>query len=224
MKKQYHLDFEKFSLQRFKRSLQKRNMIPSRVILKENIEERFKLLDSNGIKTLKALIDTLKSKQKIDTFSKKTGLAIDYLTILKREVNSYHPNPINLNKFPGIDIKIVESLKKLGIRNTKQYFNKVNCGTGNDQLAQETGISKDIFDELSSLSDLARLYGVGPVFARIIYDVGINSVENFIKYSAKEFIKIYEKKTKKKADFSESDINFSREIANELLSNPSQSV
>jgi len=65
---------------------------------------------------------------------------------------------------------------------------------------------------------LARLYGVGPVFARIIYDVGISSVESFIKYSSKDFIKIYENKTKKKADFSESDISFSIELARELLS------
>ena len=69
------------------------------------------------------------------------------------------------------------------------------------------------------MSDLARLYGVGPVFARIIYDVGINSVKGFIKYSAKEFITIYENKTHKKADFGEGDINFSIEIAKELLSN-----
>ena len=219
MKEQYYIDFEKFSLLKFKKSLQKRNMIPSRVILKQDIEERFKILDSNGIKTLKALIDELKSKQKVEIFSKKTSLSIEYLTILKREVNSYHPNPINLNKFPGIDIKTVETLEKNGIKNTKQYFNQVNCGTGTDQLSQETNISQDKLDELASLSDLARLYGVGPVFARIIYDVGINSVKGLIKYSAKEFITIYENKTHKKADFGEGDINFSIEIAKELLSN-----
>ena len=219
MNEQYHLDFEKFSLQKFKRSIQKRKMIPSRVILKQDIEERFKILDSNEIKTLKALIDVLKSKQKIDAFSKKTGLSIDYLTLLKREANSYHPNPINLNKLPGIDAKTVELLEKLSIRNTKQYFNKVNCGTGIKQMAQETNISIDKLNELASLSDLARLYGVGPVFARIIYDVGINSVGSFIKYSYKEFIDIYENKTNKKADFSESDISFSIELAKELLSN-----
>lgn len=218
MKEQYYIDFEKFSLQKFKRSLQKRKMIPSRIVLKQDIEERFNIFDSNGIKTLKALIDTLKSKQKIEDFSKKTGLSIEYLTVLKREVNSYHPNPINLDKFPGVDTKTVESLEKLGIRNTRQYFEKIFLGIGTNQLAKETKISKDQLDELASLSDLARLYGVGPVFARIIFDVGVNSVESFINYSAKEFIEIYENRTKKKADFSQSDIDFSMEMAKELLS------
>jgi len=70
---------------------------------------------------------------------------------------------------------------------------------------------------LISLSDLARLYGVGPVFARIIYDVGIDSVKTFIKYSAEDFISIYENKTQKKADFGTNEINFSIELAKDLM-------
>ena len=63
---------------------------------------------------------------------------------------------------------------------------------------------------------LDKQYGVGPVFARIIFDVGIKSVKSFINYKAEEFINIYENKTKKKADFGVNDINFSIELAKEL--------
>ncbi len=120
MKEQYHIDLEEFSLKRFKLSLQNRDMIPSRVILKEKINERFEVLKSSGIKNLKALIDTLKTKQKIEMFSKSTNLSIEYLTILKREAGSYLPKPINLNSFPGIDSATVEMLRKSGIKNTRQ--------------------------------------------------------------------------------------------------------
>ena len=216
MKEQYYFNLEKYSLQRFKKSLQKRDMIPSRVILKEKIDERFSIFTSNGIKNLKALIDTLKTKQKIEKFSKNTNLSIDYLTILKREASSYLPKPINLNNFPGIDSKDIETLKDLGIKNTKQLFNKVKINGEIKQLSQLSSISIKRLSELASLSDLARLYGVGPVFTRIIYDVGIKSVKTFIKYRPEEFISIYENKTKKKADFGVNDINFSIELAKEL--------
>ncbi len=216
MKEQYYIDLEKYSLQKFKKSLQKRDMIPSRVILKEKIDERFAIITSNGIKNLKALIDTLKTKQKIEMFSKNTNLSIDYLTVLKREAGSYLPKPINLNNFPGIDSEDIETLKDLGIKNTKQLFNKVKINGEIKKLSQLSGISIERLNELASLSDLARLYGVGPVFARIIYDVGINSVKTFIKYRPEEFISIYENKTKKKADFGVNDINFSIELAKEL--------
>lgn len=217
MRKQYYLDLEKFSMDKFKKNLKKRNMIPSRVILKEDIEKRFKILESYEIKTLKGLIDLLKTKQKIEAFSKKTGLSIAYLTVLKREASSYLPNPIKLKNFPKIDNKTIEALENIGIKNTKQLFDKVNIEKETDQIYKSTGISPGKLNELASLSDLVRLYGVGPVFARIIYDVGINSVESFVKYSANEFIEIYESITGKKADFREKDINFSIDFAKELI-------
>ncbi|MBT4288716.1 MAG: DUF4332 domain-containing protein [Deltaproteobacteria bacterium] len=217
MKKQYYLNLEKYSLQKFKESLINRNMIPSRIILKEAIEERFRLLDLNGVKTLKALIEELKTKQKIEDFSRKTDLSVEYLTILKREASSYLPKPIQLRNFPGIDTTTIDALEKMGIRNTKQFFNEVNISGAINQISQTSGVSVGKLSELASLSDLARLYGVGPVFARIIYDVGITSVKSFIKNTGQEFIRIYENKTKKKADFGENDINFSIELAKELI-------
>ncbi|MCK5145912.1 DUF4332 domain-containing protein [bacterium] len=217
MKDQYYPDLGKYTLQKFKENLRKRDMIPSRVILKDNLEENFCILDFNGIKTLKALIEVLKTKQKVKAFSKKVDLSIEYLTILKREASSYISNPINLKTFPGIDSRTIEALEKIGIKNTKQFFDKVNIGKEANLIYEKTGVSIDKLNELAALSDLARLYGVGPVFARIIYDVGIKSVESFIQYSAEEFIGIYENSTKKKADFSKNDINFSIDLAKELI-------
>jgi hypothetical protein len=70
--------------------------------------------------------------------------------------------------------------------------------------------------ELVCLSDLSRIYGVGPVFARMIYDVGIKSVKDFVEYSAEDFIRIYEEKEQKKADFGINEIQFSLNLAKEL--------
>lgn len=216
MKEQYNIDLEKYSLQRFQASLRKRDLIPSRVILKEGIEEKFEILSDNGIENLKSLIGELKTKQKIELFSKKSGLSIDYLTILKREASSYIPNPVRLKDFPGIDSEVIKALEEMGIKNTKHLFKTVKIKGKIDELSQSTTISLEKLNELASLSDLARLYGVGPVFARIIYDVGINSVETFSRYKAEDFIRIYESKTQKRADFGVNDIAFTLELAKEL--------
>jgi predicted flap endonuclease-1-like 5' DNA nuclease len=73
-----------------------------------------------------------------------------------------------------------------------------------------------VLNELVGLSDLSRIYGVGPVFARMIYDVGIKSVQEFIENTAEDFIRIYEEQTRKKADFGVGEIEFSLELAKEL--------
>ncbi len=216
MNKNYHLDLGKISLATLKRSLQNREMIPSRVILKEDLEERFRLLELHGLNTMKSLMDALKTRDKIEAFSEQSGVPVDYLTILKRDAGSWLPNPVPLKKFTGIEPGTLSALEKIGIKNTKQFFNK-RIATNTEQRSDLSGISSDQLSKLLSLADLVRLYGVGPVFAEIIYNAGITSVEQFANHTADTFISIYEEATQKKADFSKSDIGLSLEFANELL-------
>jgi len=75
-----------------------------------------------------------------------------------------------------------------------------------------------ILDELASLSDLSRAYGIGPVFARMLYDAGISSIQEFSEYSAADIVRLYESKTNKKADFGVNEIQFSLDLAQELES------
>ncbi len=216
MTNSYHIDLAKYSLEKFKVSLKNRKMIPSRVILKEKIDDRFKVLSKNSIEHLHHLITQLKTKQKVEKFSNQSGLSVEYLTILKREAGSYLPNPVKLDKFPEVDLKSVTSLESAGIKHTKHLFDRTNETEKFNLLLNSTGIDKPCLEELKALSDLVRIYGVGPVFARIIYDVGVRSVETFKGMTARSFIQIYEDKMDKKADFGENEISFSIELAKQL--------
>ena len=216
MKDQYHIDLSKYSLQKFKKNLLTREMIPSRVILKDKIEERFNILEANELKNLRELIDKLKTKQKIESFANLTGLSIEYLAILKREASSYLSNPVSLSSFPKIKREYVEILEKEGIKNSKQLFSKAKDKDDRGKLAESTAIPMEYLEELIYLSDLSRAYGVGPVFARILYDVGIHSIKQLISHSPEELVNIYEEKSGKKADFSADDIRFSIDLAKEL--------
>ena len=216
MNERYQIDLEKYSLQKFKRSLQSREMIPSRRSLKNDLDGRFRILENCGIANLKELTDRLKTKQKIEQFSQETSLSVHYLTLLKREAKSYLSKPIRLDKFLGVQTDYLDRLKKKGIRNTRQLFLQAQSKSGRERLSKETAIPKQAFNELVGLSDLARIYGVGPVFARLIYDVGIRSVKEFVEYTARDFIRIYEEQTQKKADFGVGEIQFSLELAKEL--------
>ena len=216
MSSQYHIDPKKISLKSFQTSLESRELIPSRVVLKEELKSRFRTIHSAGVNTLEDLIGVLKSKPKVEAFSKKTGLRIDYLTLLKREASSYFPNPVQLNKFPGVYSQVISKLEETGIKNSKQLFNKAVVIEDRKELSYESGVSETELNELVNLSDLSRLYGVGPVFARILYNIGIDWVKSFIHHSAEEIVKIYKDINKKKADFTMNDIQFTLEMAREL--------
>ena len=186
--------------------------------MREELDARFSILENSGISNLKELVDALKTKAKVEQFSRETGLSIEYLTLLNREAKSYLSKPIRLDKFPDVETRYLARLDSAGIRNTRQLFAKAQNKDWRERFAQETDIPLETVNELIGLSDLSRIYGVGTVFARIIFDVGIKSVKAFVEYTAEDFIRIYEEQTKKKADFGVGEIEFSLELAKELNS------
>ncbi|MDJ0761699.1 MAG: DUF4332 domain-containing protein [Myxococcota bacterium] len=216
MTQNYHLDANKIGLKQFEQSLGNRPLIPSRMPLKKDLARNFERIQAAGIGTLKELLDRLKNKQKLAAFAKQASLSIEYLTLLRREANSYFPNPVRLSSVPDLDPELVEKLSGLGINNTKQLFERANADDQLKKRCQETSISLEKLNEAVQLSDLSRLYGVGPVFARLLHDMGICSVRSFVEKTPEQIVKIYEEKTKKKADFSAHDIRFTMAMAKAL--------
>ncbi len=169
----YHIDASKYSLRKMKADLLNRDLIPSQIPLKEGLEEKFRNLDEAGLDTLQELILALKNKKKLKELALTTGIDENYLTLLRREANSYLPNPVSLEKFSGFLEGDVKQLAALGIKNSRQLFESIESDADLDSLARETDIRRDTLAILWGLSDLVRADGVGPVFARILYDTGI---------------------------------------------------
>lgn len=183
MTKQYQLDLEGFSLERFKRILESSELLPGRQILKEDLSERFEILESMGITDLKALMEPLKTKKRLQSFSQQSGLPEEYLVVLRREVNSYLPKPVNLGDIPGLDPEHVERLKAAGIKHTKHLFERAGSESERVELSRLAEVPGENLLEMVRLSDLARIGGVGPVFARILYEAGVDSPEALLNHS-----------------------------------------
>ena len=186
---EYHIDLEKFSLDEFKNKISESELIPSRKMLKDDIDARFKVLKDNNIHNLQDLTNILKTPKKTREFAQKSGLPEDYLLILRREVNSYTPKPVNLEKFPGVEKETVNKLKSAGIKNTAHLFKKVKTPEDRIKLAAELEISEEEILELTKLADLSRIKWVGPVFARIFLDSGTDTAEKVSEANAGSFYK-----------------------------------
>ena len=184
----YYVDLEGFSLERFKEVLETKELLPGRVILKEQLDERFKLLDSMGITNLQELWETLKTKKRVTNFADESGLSPDYLAILRREVGSYIPKPVNVKELPDIETETIERLASADIKTTKHLFDSAKTKRQRAGLSKELDIPPEVMLELIKLSDLVRIVGVGPVFARILYEAGVDSLEAFVTQSPDELL------------------------------------
>jgi hypothetical protein len=173
----YHLDLSAFSLEKLKYLFKNTRLLPSQQILQENIDERFASLEQNDVDNLQQLQKALKTKSDVQSFAKVTGLPLDYLTILRREVNSYQPKPINLKDFPGVNPEVIQKLGQIGIKNTKQLFANVLTQKERSEFAKQTQIEYEDILELTKLTDVARMKWVGPKFARLLIESEYDTVE-----------------------------------------------
>lgn len=183
----YHLDLEQFSLEHFRHILETSEMLPSHRILKEQLSERFGVLEEMGIHNLKQLVDALNTPKRIDQFAGRSGLPKEYLTILRRRTRIYTPEPVPLKEFPGLDAEQIERLAAIGIRQTRQLYERAASKDGRADVAQQSGVPVSILLELVQLSDLVRAGWVGPIFARIIYEAGAQTLEALSQVDAEFF-------------------------------------
>lgn len=176
MATRYYVDLEQFSLGEFRRILETGRLLPSEAILRDEIPERFKVLASMGIGNLRDLTGALRTKKKLAQFALESGLPRDYLTVLRRRAGSYAPRPIPLKKLIGIDPEIIERLATVGIKDTLQLFERAKSTRDRDELAAIARVPNEVMLELVKLADLARPPYVGPAFARLLYESGIDTI------------------------------------------------
>lgn len=173
----YYINLTTITLDAFKEKLRNAYLPPSRAILKERLDERFAHFAKAGIKNLKELQQTLKKKNKLDALSEEICFKGDYLTILLREINSTLPKPNKISDFIGITAETAAKLERVGVKDTQKLYDKVKTPQSRNELSKITGISPDIILELTKLTDLSRIKWVGATFARMLHDIGVDTVE-----------------------------------------------
>lgn len=177
----YYIDLEKITIDDYKEKLVSAYLPPSRMMLKDKLDERLNHFKNIGVKNVKELILLLKKKDKLSELQKIACFKGDYLTILLRELNSMLPKPNKISEFQGIAEEAVSKLEKMGIKDTAKLFERVKTPEDRADLAQKTGIKESVILELTQLTDLSRIKWVGVTFARMLYELGVNTVENASK-------------------------------------------
>jgi hypothetical protein len=84
----------------------------------------------------------------------------------------------------------VARLAAAGIRNDAQMLKAGCTRNGRQELSERTGIPLDAILEFVKLSDLARIFAVKGVRARLYYDAGIDTVEKMAQWDPVELVKM----------------------------------
>jgi len=185
----YYIDLKNISIDEYREVLRTGDLLPSQMVLKENIDDIFRNIKEQKISNVEDLRKALNSKNKLQDFSKRSGISEYYLKILIRNVNSYRQKPNRIKDFPGISKNVILQLEGIGIKNTLQLFDKILTPQSRIELSSQTGISESDVLRLAKLTDLCRIRWVNHTFAYVLLEAGYDTAE---KVAVADYPKLYE--------------------------------
>jgi len=213
----YYRNLKSISIESFKEILRDMDMIPSWMILKENINQRMDAIIKQDVSNLDELITVLKTKKKVECFSVKSGMELDYLIVLRRMINGYLPKP---NKFSDSPLFSQELLNKLPYTTTKSLYDLIITSEQRQNLSSETGIAIEDILLLSKYCDVSRIRWVNHTFATVLLHTGFDTTETIANADYNimyETIKSWNEKEKYyKAHIGKNDMKFLVALAKEL--------
>lgn len=175
----YSTDLTSIDLDTFEETLLTIDLLPSRRILAEEISQVVPKLKKMGITDLERLRVLLGDKEGHAELAADLHVEVKYLTVLNREVNSYVSKTVSLSQLGVLEDEELERLRRSRIRSTKDLYERCSRVSDRRTIAGEHNLSGERLGRALELSDLVRINGVGPVFARFLNGLGERSPGDF---------------------------------------------
>ncbi|UJH67546.1 DUF4332 domain-containing protein [Allomuricauda sp. SCSIO 65647] len=185
----YYIDLSKIDLDQYLTKLKSADLLPSRMVLKEEIENNFESIKGQGIFTVETLLRSIDTKKKVQGFSKQSHIDENYLTILARELKSYRQPPNKIRDFPELSPEVTKKLEEAGIKNTQQLYDKILTFEDRAKLSKELAVHGNDVLKLAKLTDLSRIRWVNHTFAHVLMEAGYDTAK---KVANANYEKLYE--------------------------------
>ena len=197
----YNINLQAINLAEYKNELITGYLPPSRMLLKNDIDKQFEKLGYQGIDNAWTLLLALKTKNRILQLAAKSGIPAEYLVILSREIRSLVKKPIALGSFTSIDRETLGKLSDVGIKNTKDIYDKGLTKKNRAALAQGSGVEEEEILRIVRLADLSRIRWVNHTFSQILLELGFTSAKKVAKADHEKLHRLVNDLNKQKGVF-----------------------
>jgi predicted flap endonuclease-1-like 5' DNA nuclease len=83
---------------------------------------------------------------------------------------------VNIRNFASINHAIVDQLWSKGFRTNEDILGSTATAEAREKLASDVGVSQDLVLTLARRADLARIKGIGNLYAELLEHAGVYSV------------------------------------------------
>jgi hypothetical protein len=185
----YHIDAENVSLDDLQKRIEGTDLVPSRASLLDRLQVKLQTLEQQGITTLASLRNELKNANRREALSNATGIDVQYLVLLRREIEGYFPKPPALKAFDWLPKEEIAKLEESGMRDTAALYQAAVGVESGIELAKSTGVDAAVLEALVRLADLTRIQWVSPTAARMLVEAGYDSTAKVVAADSEDLYK-----------------------------------
>jgi hypothetical protein len=182
----YYMDASKVTIQELLIRIAETDLVPSRRMLLEDIRDNFDKLNRAGIKTLADFRKAVKNPKNLSALSEKSGIGLEYLILLRREVESYFPKAFPLSAFDWLDKHQIKKLESEGFRNTALLYEAFELPGQREALVESIGLEREFVDHIRPLVNLTRIQWVSPIFAKMLVEAGFKNAGAIAEANAED--------------------------------------
>jgi hypothetical protein len=91
---------------------------------------------------------------------------------------------LSLRRIKGVNLGHVKQLAQIGVTDTGSLLEAGKTRIKREKLALESGMPEEDFLELVKLADLTRIVDIKAVRVRLLYDAGIETIEQLSQFDA----------------------------------------
>lgn len=197
----YYPDAKKITLDDLKKRIEETDLIPSRISLVEQIDEKFGKLKKHGCTTFADLREEIKSVKSLTATAKKTGIDPQYLTLLRREIEGYFPKTFSTSMLDCLPQKVITKLESRGFNNSILLYDALDSAHKRDEIGTALEIESQLINFIYSLLDLTRIQWVSILTARMLIDAGYENAQKVSKADPDELCEALERVNKAKKYF-----------------------
>ncbi|MBA4384097.1 MAG: hypothetical protein C0410_05120 [Anaerolinea sp.] len=188
---------ETVSLDDLRTRIKTTDLVPSRAALLGDIDGIFERISHKGIQTWADLQKAIKNPKHMEVFSTETGIDLEYLVLLRREVEGYSPKPFNLKDIDWAPQEAINKLIENGITNSDSLFSKLREISLRKDFADKIGIDLETMNYLVNLASLCRVQWVSPTAGRMLIEADYETCQKLASTDKGELFTAMDRVNKK---------------------------
>lgn len=212
----YSIDLTRITLDEFREMLTSVDLLPGRKILLNNLPEIIESLKQRQVFQLEALRKLLQNKKSYPELAKTLPASVDYLTVLNREVNSYLSKPVPLADLGVFSSAELDRLASAALKTTQALYEQALTPAHRQAMAARLTLAPEKILRALQLSDLLRMNGVGPAYAAILHQIGLQTAADYLRCPSAEILERYQGANLARAKLGLKDVEYCKRFCRKM--------